>query len=411
MNAITTTGAALTMGQNLFAAFVKYIDRSEKTTRTYLTNLRQFMAWLKYAGIQQPQQQDIINYREWLLSEHDAIELDGSTPEGWKRRAAQRVICKPNTVKQYLQSVKQFFSWTAAAGLYPNVAANVHTPKIKEAHRKDSLTAQEVLTIEKSIAARSTAKQAAAAEARKDTAGRLQRSTEQGKRLFAMYLLAVNAGLRTIEISRANIRDLELKNGNAILYVWGKGHTEADAKKPLAPAVYAAIRDYLDSRTDNPTGASPLFVSTGNRSKPGAFKGYEIDSNGNKREKYSDGRIAPTTISTMLKQAMQAAGFDSDRLTAHSLRHTAGQNVMQITDDNIYQTQLYMRHSSPKTTEIYLDNEATEQDAIIAKRLYDHYHGNQTDSSAADRLQAAMLTMGIAQLEQLAKIAAAMAGR
>lgn len=398
-NAIITTGAELTaqsMGQNLFAAFVAYIDRSPKTTRTYLTNLRQFMAWMKYAGITAPARQDVINYREWLIAEHDAIELDTTAPQGWRYRTdrsgnPQRIICKPYTVKQYLQSVKQFFSWAAAEGLYQNIGANIHAPKITDTHRKDSLTAQEVQTIEQSITSTAEARQAAAADAKKDAAGRMQRSTEQGKRLYAMYLLAVNAGLRTVEISRANIKDIEIKNGNATLFVWGKGHTEPDAKKPLAPAVYAAIRDYLDSRSDSPTSASPLFVSTGNRSH--------------------GKRIAPTTISTMLKQAMQGAGFDSERLTAHSLRHTAGQNVMQITGDNIYQTQMYMRHTSPKTTEIYLENDSTAQDAALAQRLFDHYHGGTASNSAADRLQQAMQTMNPAQLEQLAQIAAAMATR
>lgn len=397
MNAIITTGAELTaqsMGQNLFAAFVEYIDRSPKTARTYLTNFRQFAAWMKFAAVQQPTRQDIINYREWLIAEHDAIELDTTAPQGWRYRTdhsgnRQRIVCKPNTVKQYLQSVKQFFSWAAAEGHYPNIAANIHAPKVTDTHRKDSLTAQEVQTIEKSITSTAEARQAAAADAKKDAAGRMQRSGEQGKRLYAMYLLAVNAGLRTVEISRANIKDLEIKNGNATLFVWGKGHTEPDAKKPLAPAVYAAIREYLDSRSDSPTSASPLFVSTGNRSH--------------------GKRIAPTTISTMLKQAMQGAGFDSERLTAHSLRHTAGQNVMQITGDNIYQTQMYMRHSSPKTTEIYLENDSTAQDAALAQRLFEHYHGGQTSTSAADKLQQAMQTMNPAQLEQLAAIAAAMA--
>lgn len=399
MNAIITTGAELTaqsMGQNLFAAFVEYIDRSPKTARTYLTNFRQFAAWMKFAAVQQPTRQDIINYREWLIAEHDAIELDTTAPQGWRYRTdhsgnRQRIVCKPNTVKQYLQSVKQFFSWAAAEGHYPNIAANIHAPKVTDTHRKDSLTAQEVQTIEKSITSTAEARQAAAADAKKDAAGRMQRSGEQGKRLYAMYLLAVNAGLRTVEISRANIKDLEIKNGNATLFVWGKGHTEPDAKKPLAPAVYAAIREYLNSRSDSPTSASPLFVSTGNRSH--------------------GKRIAPTTISTMLKQAMQGAGFDSERLTAHSLRHTAGQNVMQITGDNIYQTQMYMRHSSPKTTEIYLENDSTAQDAALAQRLFEHYHGGQTSNSAADKLQQAMQTMNPAQLEQLAAIAAAMATR
>ena len=394
MSEIIMTGAALTQPQGLFSSFIGYIDRGEKTTRTYTTNLRQFAAWMKYSATEQPAREDIIIYRNWLAAEHDAIQLAPGTLQGWtfrtdRRGNPQKVTCSPNTVKQYLQSVKQFFTWTAAEGLYPNIAANIHAPKIKDAHRKDSLTAADVLTIENSITSTAAARQAAAAEQRKDTAGRVQRSTEQGKRIAAIYSLAVNAGLRTIEISRANIKDIEVKNGAACLYVWGKGHAEPDTKKPLAPEVYAAIKEYISSRTDNPTGNSPLFVATGNRS-------------GGKR-------LDPRTISSLIKKAMQAAGYDSERLTAHSLRHTAGQNVMQITGDNIYQTQQYMRHSSPKTTEIYLDNETTETDAKLAQQLYNHYHGKETSSGAADRIQTAMQQLTPAQLEQLASIAAAMA--
>ncbi len=50
----------------LFNDFVEWIDRSEKTTRSYLTNLKQFAAWLKYAAIQNPIRADIISYRQWL---------------------------------------------------------------------------------------------------------------------------------------------------------------------------------------------------------------------------------------------------------------------------------------------------------------------------------------------------------
>lgn len=377
----------------LFNDFVAFIDRSEKTTRTYLTNLKQFMAWLKYAAITRPVRQDIISYRQWLTAEHDAISFAPDTAAGYTFRTDAngnpvKVTCKPTTVKGYLQSVKAFFSWTAANNLYPNIAANIHAPKITESHKKDSLTAAEVLTIENSIAERATERTEAAAGAVKDKTGRVQRSTEQGKRLYAMYLLAVNAGLRTIEISRANIKDLETKGGRTWLYIWGKGHSEADQKKPIAPEVKAAIDDYIQSRTDNPTGNSPLFVSTGNRSK--------------------GKRIASTTISTMLKHAMQEAGFDSERLTAHSLRHSTAQNVMQLTGHNIYQTQQYLRHSSPKTTEIYLENDTAEQDESIAKQLYSLYHGGTGTTDSRDKLQSIIAVMTPQQIEQLATIAAAM---
>lgn len=376
----------------LFDDFIAWIDRSDKTTRSYTTNFRQFIAWLKYTAIRNPQRDDIIAYRQWLTQEHDAIKFDPDSVNGWKYRTDSagnrlRITCKPNTIAQYLRSVCQFFRWTAANNLYPDIAANIHAPKLRhDRHSKEALTAPEVLAIEKSIAQRAQERTQAAQDAQKDTAGRMQRSTEQGKRLYAMYLLAVNAGLRTVEISRANIKDLETKGGQTWLYIWGKGRTEPDQKKPIAPEVAAAIKDYLQSRTDHPTTASPLFVSTGNRS-------------GGKR-------IAPTTISTMLKRAMQEAGFDSERITAHSLRHTAGTNVQEITG-NLYATQLYMRHSNPATTEIYLHTETEQAEAGIAQQLYNLYHGTGADNRA--KLEQLINRMTPQQLEQLTGIAAAMA--
>lgn len=376
----------------LFDDFIAWINRSEKTTRSYTTNFRQFIAWLKYAAIRNPQRDDIIAYRKWLTQEHDAIKLEPDSVNGWKYRTDSagnrlKITCKPNTIAQYLRSVCQFFRWTAAKNLYPDIAANIHAPKLRhDRHSKEALTAPEVLAIEKSIAQRAQERTQAAQNAQKDTAGRIQRSTEQGKRIYAMYLLAVNAGLRTIELNRANVKDLVTKGGQTWLYIWGKGHTEPDQRKPLAPEVAAAVKEYLKSRTDKPTGNSPLFVSTGNRS-------------GGKR-------IAPTTISTMLKRAMQEAGFDSERITAHSLRHTAGTNVQEITG-NLYATQLYMRHSNPATTEIYLHTETEQAEAGIAQQLYNLYHGTGTDNRA--KLEQLLTRLTPQQLEQLTGIAAAMA--
>lgn len=365
MNEITASAAAAVVPANdlppaLFDSFIRFIDRGEKTTRTYICNLRQFAAWLAYRAVKRPVRQHILLYRDYLAAEHDAIQLDPGSVGGWKYRTDSSgnrytVQCRPNTVKQYLQSVRQFFSWTAAAGYYPNIAANIHAPKVRQdVHRRDALTAADVLTIEKSIEAAARSRTAEAATAAKDTAGRISRATEQGKRLYALYVLAVNAGLRTVELSRANVKDLETKDGRAVLYIWGKGHTEPDTKKPLAPEVYAVIRDYLDSRKDKPTANSPLFVSTGNRS--------------------GGRRIAPTTISKMLKKAMKDAGYDSERITAHTLRHTAGTNVQEITG-NLYLTQKYMRHANPATTEIYLHNDTEKQEAETAQKVYNLYHG------------------------------------
>lgn len=378
----------------LFTDFIAFIDRSEATEHTYIKNLKQFVAWLHYEAITRPQRADIIAYRDYLASEHSAIALDTESATGWiyrkdKSGNTYTVKCKPNTVKQYLQSVCQFFKWTAANGYYPNIAENVHAPKVKQdRHKKEALTAADVQKIERSISLQADKKIQDAAACHKDTQGRIDRATEQGKRLFAMYQLAVNCGLRTIEIHRANICDLETKDGITYLYIHGKGHSEADERKTLAPAVKEALFDYIDSRTDAKTSNSPLFVSTGNRS--------------------AGKRIAATTISTMLKKAMQAAGYNSEKITAHSLRHTAGTNVQEITG-NLYLTQKYMRHANPATTEIYLHCNTQKQETDIAQRLYNHYHGNNSTQDEIGKLENIICSLDTEQLHTLTSIAAAMA--
>lgn len=375
------------LSADIFQSFIDFTDRPESTTRTYITNLKQFRAWMLYAGIIAPERKDIISYRNYLSAEHDAIQLDPETPQGWSYRTDStgnriRITCKPSTVKLYLQSVKQFFRWTAAAGLYNNIADNIHAPKVSTAHKKDSFTPEDIQTLEAYMAASALLRAQKAAAAEKDTAGRKARAEEQEKRLRAMFLLAVTAGLRCCEISRANLKDLQQRNGRSYLYIYGKGHSEADQIKPIAAEVKNALSEYLACRTGSTAGTAPIFTATGNRSR--------------------GKRLAPTTISTILKQSFVAAGYDSERLTAHSLRHTAGQNVLEITGNNIYLTQQYLRHANPATTEIYLSGNVIEADADIAERLYKHYHSTQ--DSHQETLEDLAAKLNPAQRQRLADV-------
>ena len=355
--ALETAGAFTPM---LLSSFIKWTDRSEQTTKTYTNHLKQFIAWTRYREIPKPQREDVADFRDWLLVEHEAVQLDG---DGWKYRrdSAGRIllfICTPNTTAQYLRSVKSFFRWTGTNGLYPDIAANIRPPKVSHnVHKRDALTAEEVLTVEDSIREKSLARIQTAETSAKDRAGRTQRKTEQGARMLAIYLLAVTAGLRTIEISRARVKDFEEKSGQAFLYIQGKGHTEADTRKPLAPEVASAIKEYLTTRGGRLAPNDPLFAATGNRS--------------------GGRRLEARTIGTMIKRELRAAGLDSGRITAHSLRHTAGTALFQLTN-NLYAVQKYMRHADPATTEIYLHAETEKQEANFASRLYDLYHGGSS---------------------------------
>lgn len=332
--------------RQLLADFIDYIDRPGKTEQSYLTNLRAFFAWLAYYEIDRPGREDVKAFRAWLMVEHPAIKLDPA--QGWAYRldSAGRMYtttCSAATTSQYLRTLRQFFRWTASRGLYPDIAAGINSPKIRaDHHRKQALSPADVRIIEQSI--RDTAAERAL------TASDPARAEEQGKRLYAMFELAVTAGLRCVELSRADRQDLELINGQAWMYIQGKGHAEKDTKKAIAHEVYMCVKDYLDTRSDR---SPAMFAATGNRS-------------GGKR-------LSPVSISLQLKDALRTAGYDSERITAHSLRHTAGTCVQTMTGD-LYATQQYMRHANPATTEIYLHLDAEAKDAETAEALYKMYH-------------------------------------
>lgn len=326
-----------TFNGDLFSRFIDYTDRKETTVKGYITCIRQFASWISINGIQQPTREDVKAYRDHLASSDLA----------------------PGTQQQYLRAVKHFFKWTAAEGIYPNVADNVHGAKVKnDCHKKDALPRDSVELIAETI----------------------DRSDETGKRLYAMYLLCVKCGLRVIEVHRADVGDIKTVGGDTFLYVQPKGHDEKDSPKFLFPEVKAAIEDYIESRSVKATPKSPLFASTSNRSK-GA-------------------RIATTTISTMLKDLLIKAGYDSDRITPHSLRATAATAAFEA-GLTLFEVQQLMGHCDPATTEIYIKDQnqlAIEKKGRLA---IDKYLKGEINNPVLPELEAEIMTLTTDQQKEL----------
>ena len=360
-------GQLPTFSKNLFERFIDYTDRKDTTIKGYITCIRQFVKWLDENGIQQPARENIKAYRDYLNGSGLAT----------------------GTQSQYLRAVKHFFKWTASEGLYPNVADNIHGAKVRhDVHKKDALQPDDVTQIEATI----------------------DRSTNEGKRLYAMFMLMTNNGLRVIELSRANIGDIGQTGDDALIFLWGKGHDEADQRQYLLPEVKAAIDDYLATRTDKYTSKSPLFVSTSNKGKPGSFKAYEKDKDGNfiydadgkPKKIYFDGRIATTTISTMIKEMLVKAGYISDRITPHSLRHTSGTAAHKAGID-LYGVQHLMRHVDPATSEIYIhDDDNLEAEKHGRRAIYNYlFKGQKISNSIIPELEAEIMTMSAEQQKAL----------
>lgn len=274
----------------LFHRFIVFIDATPNTIRTYKTSLRQWFKYMHEQGISNPDPDDVRNYRTYL------------------KEAGK----KPTTVQNYIIAVKRFFQWTEAEGLYPNVAKYVKGAKLSKSFKKDYLTSKQAKKVLTSI----------------------DRSTLIGKRNYAMLILMLTMGLRTIEVSRANVEDIRTSGDATVLYVQGKGHTEKDAMVRMPSMVEDAIRDYLKARKNSDL-KEPLFTSTSN-------------NNAGKR-------MTTRSISGTVKQCFIKAGFDSPKLTAHSTRHTAA-TLSLLNGATLQQTQALLRHKNMQTTEIYAHN-------------------------------------------------------
>ena len=218
---------------------------------------------------------------------------------------------KPATVQAYIFVVRKFFSWTEMEGLYPNVAGKIKGAKIDREPKKDYLTSSQV----------------------KAVLSEIDRSTIQGKRDYAILALMVTCGLRDIEVSRANKEDLRTVGNNTALFIQGKGHTEKADFVIVPEATEAAIREYLSAKSD---ASEALFTSLSNNSK--------------------GQRMTTRSISGVCKEAMKAAGYNSERLTAHSLRHTAVTLALIANGGNIQEAQQFARHANISTTQIYAHN-------------------------------------------------------
>lgn len=219
---------------------------------------------------------------------------------------------KPSTVQAYIFIVRRFFDWTESAGLYPNVAGKIKGAKLTREPAKDYLTSAQV----------------------KNVIGGITGDDAQGRRDKAMISLMVACGLRDVEVSRANVEDMRSYGDNTVLFVQGKGREEKSEFVIIPAAVETNLREYLRDR-GSVSGSDPLFISLSNNSK--------------------GRRMSTRSISGIAKSAMIEAGYNSSKLTAHSLRHTAV-TLALLGGATVQEAQQFARHSNINTTMIYAHN-------------------------------------------------------
>lgn len=279
------------LNADLYFNFISFLDVKEKTADTYRKALKRLFQYFAENSISQPTRSDLIAFRDEL-----------------------KAVNKASTVKTYLTATRLFFRWLEQEGLYKNIADKIKGAKVEHGHKKDALTVDQVKDVIDTFTADTEASTA--------------------KRDYAIFCLMVTCGLRTIEVVRADLEDLRTLGSKTVLYVQGKGKDEKSEYVIITREVEKAIRSYLATRTDA-TDKAPLFSSTSNNSK--------------------GKRLTTRTISGIVKERLKLAGLNSNRLTAHSLRHTAV-TLSLLGGSTLQEARQFARHSNISTTEIYAHN-------------------------------------------------------
>lgn len=223
-----------------------------------------------------------------------------------------RVSHKSATVQSYLSAVRLFFRWTQSEGHYPNIAERVKCPPIGREHKKDPLTTEQVRAVLASI----------------------DRDSPRGLRDHALLSLMICAGLRSIEAVRADVGDLRTLGGHTVLYIQGKGREEKTEYVKIPASVEHSLRAYLATR-GVPGENLPLFAGLSNN--------------------HRGQRMSTRALSGIVKARLSTAGYLSDRLTAHSLRHTAV-TLALLAGATLQQAQQFARHANMSTTLVYAHN-------------------------------------------------------
>ena len=279
--------------QSLIGAFLGGLDVKESSRRLYGRTLKQFFSWVDLEGLRLPEltKADIAEYKSYL---ENTLKLS------------------PVTIGGYIVSLRKFYEWIEAEGLYKNITKGIKTPQRSQAFEKQYLSERKSREL-------------------------LEYFKGNSLRDYAIVNLMLRTGLRTIEVSRAQIGDICYMGEQRVLKIWGKGKSEADKGRDynfvvLTDKTYLPIKNYLEATRRGAKSGEPLFTS---------------NSHQNQGE-----QLSTRTISGLCKEGLKAIGLDGKEYTAHSLRHTTA-SLLLGHGETLLAVQHVLRHASVNTTQRY----------------------------------------------------------
>lgn len=278
-------------------AYIENLDMKQVSIRSYEALMKRYVNYLKGHNIRYVKRADLIKYRESMSEEG----------------------LKANTIQKQMVVIRAFYLWLKInyknfdfEEIYShNVAEGIKGARIDRNYKKEPLSleqARKLLEVAKH-----------------------QAKNIYGIRNYAIILLMLTTGMRTIEVVRARKQDFSRMDKYSILYIQGKAKDGSDTFVKLAIEVTDAISEYLHLRNDK---NKYVFVS---------------------HEKNSLNQLTTSSLRTSIKRIMMKAGINNPKQTVHSLRHTTAYFNLK-SGGTLEATQQLLRHQNIETTLIYAHN-------------------------------------------------------
>lgn len=257
--------------QEYIAKFnASHTDKSRETSGTYERALREFISFFA-------------TDKHFLFRVRDV--------ERYKQHLIEKKNMKEVSVATYLTALRRLCQYMVDTGvLEKNPAKRVQGGRRPTSHNRTFLTLEEIDSLLDAI----------------------ETDTETGLRDRAIIRTMLGCACSELELTRADVGDLQKVGRRWMLYVQGKGKSIKDEAIPVPAETVRALQVYIDRRAESaPEGAlppgSPLFISYSNRSR--------------------NERITIRGVREAINLRMKASGVKKGRdrkLTPFSLRHTAG---------------------------------------------------------------------------------------
>lgn len=283
--------------------FISAQNVSSKTLTAYKKSINYFIAWIRDTNSIINTQSDILRYKSHLKEK----SLSSST------------------INAYMTAVRKLFKYLESIGISKDLTLGIKNERVSSGYKKKPLTSEDIFNLKNSL--------------KGDDIG--------SRRDLLLIALGIANGLRTIEMTRLKVSDMQEELYHNVLMIEGKGSQNREKESVI-------IRDEISIMLKH-------YISlTGAKDDDYIFT--SLSNNGRSENK----PLTTSAVRYAIKKRFKAVGIEDIMKTSHSLRHTHAHKLLDIGASPL-DIQTSLRHKSFSSTEIYIKSRNKHKDPASLK--------------------------------------------